>query len=232
MITFVDADSIAYSAGYTEYPADMERCCDNYIQDIQRATGCDKMVGFIENPDRKQNFRSYIAVTRPYKGKRSSSKPKWMVEAKLYLKQRYGFNVVTYMESEDACLISANANGLENSIVACIDKDLYQAAGRYYDYKKKDWIVVNQDQAEYNLYKQILTGDSVDNIPGIPGTGDKTAETWLMENANLPERCALAYKNKGLSYEYFLEQSRLIYLLRERGEKPFTPVTREQWEEL
>jgi len=42
---------------------------------------------------------------------------------------------------------------------------------------------------------------------------------------------ALAYKEAGLSYAYLLEQARLIYILRKRGEV-FTPVTLEQWEAL
>jgi len=238
IITFVDADSIAYAAGYVEHPAEMEMAVDAYIRDIRAATQCAKLVGFVENPDGKSNFRKWVAVTKPYKGNRSGKeKPPFMVDAKRYLKSKHGFHFVTYMESEDAAAIQATAYGLEHSIIAAIDKDVHQVGGRFYDYRKKEWNVFTESEANYLLYKQILTGDSVDNIPGVPRMGPVGAEKALDTvgikdgTSTLAEECAREYKVRDLSYEYLLEQSRLIYILRKRGEV-FTPVTREQWEEL
>lgn len=236
-ITFIDGDSIAYAAGYNEHPAQMEQCCDMYIRDITNATQCSRFEGFVETPDGKANFRKHVAVTRPYKANRRSEKPPWLVEAKHYLREKWGFKFVTYMESEDAASIRAHEIGLSNSIIAAIDKDLHQIPARFYDYKKKAWVVVTPEESEYNLYKQILTGDSVDNIPGIPGCGPAKAETALSWDGidgckpTLCEAVVRAYKEAGLSYEYFLEQARLIYILRRRGEV-FTPITREAWESL
>jgi len=236
-ITFVDGDSIAYAAGYTEHPAQMEMAVDSYIADIRSATQCDKMVGFVENPDGKCNFRKWVAMTKPYKGNRAGKeKPPFMVDAKRYMKQRHGFQFVSHCESEDAASISANAHGLEHSIIAAIDKDVHQVGGRFYDYRKKEWLVFTEEQADRLLYKQILTGDSVDNIPGIPKCGPVKAEKCLTRedvdsSLSMAMLVALAYKEAGLSYAYLLEQARLIYILRKRGEV-FTPVTLEQWEAL
>jgi len=232
VITFIDGDSIAYAAGYTEHPAQMEMSVNAYMTDIRTATQCDKMVGFVENPDGKSNFRKWLATTKPYKGNRAGKeKPPFMVDAKRYLKQRHGFKFVTYMESEDACSIQANAHGLEHSIIAAIDKDVHQVGGRFYDYRKKEWKVFNMAEASYLLYKQILTGDSVDNISGIPKCGPVKAEKILEGSEDLALSVAWAYKEAGLPYAYLLEQARLIYILRKRGEV-FTPVTKEQWESL
>lgn len=38
---------------------------------------------------------------------------------------------------------------------------------------------VSELEGMYNFYKQLLTGDRVDNIQGIPGIGDKKAEKIL-----------------------------------------------------
>lgn len=231
--TFIDGDSIAYAAGYCEHPSEMEMSVDNFVRDITNATQCTRFVGYVENPEGKQNFRKFVAMTRGYKANRHDREPpKWMTEAKHYMRNKWGFQYVTYMESEDACSISAHKNGLDNSIIACIDKDLYQIGGRFYDYKKKDWKVITPEEAEHLLYKQILTGDSTDNIPGIPGCGPVAAEKMLADAPlSLAERCAKAYKEAGLAYTYLLEQARLIYILRKRGDV-FTPVTLEQWEAL
>ena len=153
------------------------------------------------------------------------------------MKSKHGFSFVTYCESEDAVGIQATAHGLEHSIIACIDKDVHMVGGRFYDYRKKEWLVFTREEADYLLYKQILTGDSVDNITGIPRMGPVGAEKALDTvgikdgTSTLAEEVAREYKVRELSYEYLLEQSRLIYILRERGEV-FTPVTREQWEAL
>lgn len=231
-VTFIDGDSIAYAAAYNEHPAQMEQCCDLYIRDITNTTQCSRFEGFVENPDGKANYRKQVAMTRPYKANRRGEKPPWLVEAKHYLREKWGFKFVTYMESEDAASIRAHELGLSSSIIAAIDKDLHQIPARFYDYKKKEWVVVTPAEAEYNLYKQILTGDSVDNIPGIPGCGPAKAEGWLdVKQDSFPIAAAKMYKENDMTYEYFLEQARLIYILRKRGEV-FTPITRDVWNEI
>lgn len=61
-----------------------------------------------------------------------------------------------------------------------------------------------------------LTGDTVDNIPGIPGVGPKTAAKWIQEFGSLDNLIANADKIKGKTGETFranlhvLEQSRKL----------------------
>ena len=232
MKVFVDADSIAYAAAYAEHPTQMEQTVDGYINGIKEACQSNDIVGFVENPEGKNNYRKFVAVTRVYKGNRAGKeKPPWLTEAKQYLRQKHGFNFVNAMESEDACSISAHALGLDKCYIAAIDKDLHQIPATFYDYKYKRWKSVTAEEAEYNLYAQVLSGDSTDNIPGVAGMGGKKAEAALMEADHLPTMCAQVYKDKGYGYEYFLEQARLIYILRRHGDV-FTPVSRETWEAL
>jgi len=233
--TFIDGDSIAYASAYCEHPSQMEQAFDNYIKDIVDATKCESYQGFVEDPDIRGNFRKWVAVTRPYKGNRRSAKPPWLREAKLLAKTRYNFQFVRHAESEDAASICAHEYGLSNCYIAAIDKDLHQVPATFYDYKKKEWLVVDQLTADWNLWKQVLMGDSVDNIPGIPGCGPKKADDILTSrtmgfdgNCNATAR---AYKDAGFNYQYWLEQCRLIFILRKRNEV-FTPLTIEQWSEL
>ena len=232
MIAIVDADSIAYAAGYTDEPTLMEMCCDNYVKDIMAATGATEMMGFIESPEWKQNFRKYVAVSKPYKSNRRSAKPPFMVDAKYYLKTKCGFHFVNYMEAEDAMSIMAQRIGLDNCVKCCIDKDCQCLPGNFYDYRKKLSFSVSYEEAQHNLFHQILTGDGVDAIPGIPGMGPVGADKVLAGEGEKRLLVAAAYKRAGLSYGYLLEQARLIKILEEHGEKPFSPVTQEEWAEL
>jgi 5'-3' exonuclease len=51
--------------------------------------------------------------------------------------------------------------------------------GRHYNYGKCTWQDVTAKQGEYFFYKQMLTGDRVDNITGIHGLGEKKASKLL-----------------------------------------------------
>lgn len=48
---------------------------------------------------------------------------------------------------------------------------------------------------------QTLVGDTVDNVPGVPKVGPKTAAKWLMEYGSLAELVARAHEIKGVAGE-------------------------------
>lgn len=67
----------------------------------------------------------------------------------------------------------------DDYIVCTNDKDLKCIPGRYYDLQKKELVVITPEDARRRYYEQLLMGDGVDNIPGIPGLGPKTAAKRL-----------------------------------------------------
>ena len=120
----------------------------------------------------------------------------------------------------------AHAEGLRVTVVTR-DKDLSQLVGRgdrYWDYS---------DAAEYG-YEQIaerfgvapermadylaLTGDAVDNIPGVPGIGPKTAAALLSRYATLE---ALYEDLDQLAYLPLRGAARLPAKLREHREAAY-----------
>jgi hypothetical protein len=234
MIAVVDGDSIAAAAGSCQYPHHMMEAVDNKIRQIYNDTQCSEMHGFVEDWRVKHNFRKYVAITRPYKGNRKKyDKPALMTEAKQYLVSQYGFRVCGRMESEDAMCIKATEIGLDKCYKCAIDKDVYCTPGVFYNYNTREWKTVTEAEAQLNLYKQIITGDNGDGIPGIPGAGPAAAK--VLDGAaveDLPMLCGYEYKKRGLHYENFVQQARLIYILRQRHEEPFLPLTLEQWEAI
>lgn len=67
----------------------------------------------------------------------------------------------------------------DESIICSIDKDLHQIAGRHYNFVKKEFSEITEEEGLYFFYKQLLMGDSTDGISGCPGIGPKKAEKLL-----------------------------------------------------
>ena len=56
---------------------------------------------------------------------------------------------------------------LKGDTIATIDKDLNNTAGWHYNWQKDDLYCVGKIEADRNFYRQLLVGDSTDNIPGL-----------------------------------------------------------------
>jgi len=114
-------------------------------------------------------------------------------------------------------------------VIVSLDKDLDQLPGYHYNFVKKYLYFVTEEEGRLALYKQLLTGDSTDSIPGIKGLGKKTADKLLdplkgEEEIVLWEKCKDAY-NKAFPtaseeevFEMMVRNMRLLYLLRTRDD--------------
>lgn len=132
-------------------------------------------------------FRHRLATLKPYKGNRDpTQKPKHLADIKEYLLRYHNGEVAEDVEADDLLGISAcNSDGVD-SVICTTDKDLDQIPGKHYNFSKQLRYTVPNDYADYFLYAQILAGDSVDNIPGLPrvglATGLKMVEGYPLED--------------------------------------------------
>ena len=186
LTALIDADSIAYAAGYGESLEQMEFTADKYMRDCIESTGCDTYMAWAETPYGKQNFRVWVAVTpgpkgMGYKANRiSKDKPQWLQQAKEYLHSKWNVQWATNMESEDWLGIMTYELGIENVVKCYIDKDLKTIAGRAYNYNTKEHTDISQEYADWWLGMQSIMGDNSDNIPGCgKGVGEATAQAVL-----------------------------------------------------
>jgi 5'-3' exonuclease len=69
-------------------------------------------------------------------------------------------------------------------IICSIDKDLLCIPGKHYRMREKKLITVSHEEAMRHYYEQLLKGDGVDNIPGIPGIGVVKATKILKDCKN------------------------------------------------
>lgn len=130
----------------------------------------------------KGNFRENIATIRGYKANRiGKPKPVHYKGIRRYMRERWGATVVRGYEADDALAMAAHQHGYDGDAVILVsgDKDLRTVPGRHYNPRKKQWSVVTKQEALLNFYRQVVTGDTVDNIPGCYKAGPKAADELL-----------------------------------------------------
>lgn len=186
----------------------------------------------------RHNFREQIATLLPYKGQRSEfDRPTHYQAIRTYLEEVWKAEVVHNQEADDAIGIEATRinsqeGNKEAAVIVSIDKDLDMIEGFHYNWVNGAKYKISKDQALRNFYKQMLVGDRVDNIPGVKGVGDVTAERILgdatKESALFDIVRNYYHKTYPKGYELdgkvvdvdkaLLEIGQLLYIRKQEGE--------------
>lgn len=213
-ICLIDADSLLY---YEMGKPTLEEAIygmDQRISEMLNACNTSQYVGFLTE---RRCFR-YEASTN-YKGNRKGRpKPPVFYALREYVKQKYNFWGIDTLEADDLCSYYSYTDK-RSTIICSPDKDvLFQCVGMHYNYQKAEFLHTTPDEALKFLWKQVLMGDSTDNIQGLPGVGDKTSTNWLNNRKNDFEGFTLKkYVEKFGMVEgimKFHETFRLVYLLK------------------
>jgi hypothetical protein len=170
------------------------------------------------------NFRNAIAVTAPYKGNRTGPKPIHLAAARQHLIDFWGASVYDFMEADDAIATGAAkelAAGTSPVIVS-LDKDFDQIPCDRYDMVNKVTTSPDAFEATRNLYKQIIMGDAVDNIKGLPLCG-KAMAGELLDGAKSELDMALIVIDQ-MGYTRAYENAQLVYLRRSLSDRFQFPV--------
>lgn len=157
------------------------------VDSIQAVVG--ELCEFYLTAGGRSNFRYNLASIRPYKGNREDARrPIYYDDIRSYLVDRWKAKLVEGWEADDEISIRTyeekarrqeGKEGSQATVIVSIDKDLDMVEGLHYNWVTGVQYNVVPWRAMSNFYKQLLTGDSVDNIPGIPGVGPKTADKLL-----------------------------------------------------
>lgn len=213
-ICLIDADSLLYYEMDKPTLEDAIYGIDQRIATMLSECNTSKFVGFLTEG---RCYRYNVAEN--YKGNRKGRpKPPVFYALREHLKQKYNMWGIKELEADD--LVSYYSYTDNRSTIICSpDKDvLYQCVGMHYNYGKAEFLHTSPDEALKFLWKQVLMGDSTDNIPGIPGVGVKTADNWLKDRTKDYEAFALKkFVEKFGMVEgvmKFHETFRLVYLLK------------------
>lgn len=196
----------------------------------------------------KKSWRLDYSTILKYKGNRDNmQRPHYYDLCRGYLQQKHNAFNVEFIEADDAVIMDYYANP-DDAVMIHIDKDLDQMSGAHFDPRHIDdsIIWIDQWQADFNFYKQLLTGDSTDNILGLSekgtgkrGIGPATATRMLSECRTARQMfdvCHEAYVDKfgnnfkyedwrgGITHERSAmeildENAQLLYLARYDGDR-------------
>lgn len=188
------------------------------------------------------NFRDKIATKKPYKGNRKSNKPFHYDNLTQHILNNYECMVAKGYEADDLMSIYQCQYLKEMDTIICSrDKDLRITPGMHYG-----WPCGRQPQfgpkrvtevGELELkpkkvvgdglmffYSQLITGDTVDNIPGLPRGGPVKAFNTLhgltSEEEMFNAVAALYEASYGDTWrEEMEEQANLLWMVREFDEE-------------
>ena len=252
MKVVIDGDQMIYATGFATEAEPVNHAfhlVNKAINRILENTSAHEYQIYIGG---KGNFREEMAETQGYKANRPERKPKHYSAIKDFLINEKGAIPVNGMEADDMVSILlyedykfACGNPTEaNVILSSPDKDLKNTPGWHYNPMRDTLTWITEEQANRHFLFQMLVGDTVDNIKGLPhlpqayvklhklphqatkGIGEGTAKKILQRTITFKEGLSAvldAYMAWGISegytfeqiMRYVQEQAVLLWMVRE-----------------
>ncbi len=215
-VALIDGDIVAYRSSASCEPSKTREHREEEFVAKGRANDICNRIGDKCQADELRVFLSGVGNFRyvlfpNYKANRVGvPKPKHLGAVQQLLVKKWGAKVIDGMEADDAIGIAANAD--TNFIVCSIDKDLRQIAGEHFNFVKNEFEVVSPEAAAYQLYSQMLIGDTSDNVRGVDGIGPVKAKR-VLEGKDTEEMYLTVKELYGDTDRFFLNL-RLLSVLR------------------
>lgn len=214
----IDADYLIYGVGFASEEDSEKFAKSRLVETLEDMVyihlKADSYEAFLTG---KNNYRYEIAKTVPYKGNRKDAKkPKHYDALRECMITRLGAVIVDGQEADDEVAIRMTKEPDQYLLVG-VDKDLRQIPGWHHNPHKAQTEYIDDFQAYKSFCLQLLTGDRVDNIPGLEGIGPKKAAKALQDATTKEELLKAAYEKYqelGYSLDYFTEQGQLLWLRR------------------
>lgn len=218
----IDADFLIYSVGFASEEASEKFAKSRLVETMEDMIylhlKADSYEAFLTG---KNNYRYEIAKTVPYKGNRKEmKKPKHYEALREHMVKRLGAVIVDGQEADDEVAIRMTKEPNVFLLVG-VDKDLKQIPGWHHNPHKAQTEYIDEFEAYKNFCIQLLTGDRVDNIPGLDGIGPVKASKALKDcktKEDLLKAVWKTYQEKEHDIEYLTEQGQLLWLRRYEGE--------------
>ena len=194
------------------------RLVNNLLLRVKQRTGADKVTEFLSG---KTNYRDKIATIQPYKGNRPKGKPLHYEAIRKHLRDKFGAITTVDCEADDALSINSGPG----TVICTIDKDLNMVPGKHYNWDTDILYDVTEMEGMRSFYTQLLTGDQVDNIRGIPGIGPVKAEKilhGLVCEEDLYKAVSECYQTR----DELVENARLLWMQTKPGELWLPPNER------
>lgn len=194
-----------------------------YVGNIFDTFDCGGFI-FCFSGSSENTFRTAVGFDKKYKGNRVYTP---LYEGELldkatclrYIKERYPALLYKDLEADD--LINMLQD--EDTFIYSNDKDAKQKSGTHYDISTGRFVEISKEEGLKFLMNQMITGDAVDNIAGLKGSGIvKSAK--LLTNLSSRESVHKVFKQYIIENGYingidmFVESWNLLKLRDKRGD--------------
>lgn len=154
-----------------------------------------------------------VAINPEYKKQRTKEIPEKWEFTKQYAIERWGVIEVHEIEVDDAVRITYINTA--NSHIVAIDKDLLLLKGEHFNWRKNEWSTVTSEQEEEYFSRSMIIGDTVDNIKGLLGRGEKYCDK--MNIKKLPQVFTLYLLDYGIEkgVDEFYKNFKCLHILTE-----------------
>jgi 5'-3' exonuclease, N-terminal resolvase-like domain len=160
----IDADIVCFRCAASAEDEDLDIAImrtDNMMQEI--LSYGDSYLAALSGKD---NFR--YKINPEYKANRVDKiKPRHLEESRSYVISEYKAITCNGYEADDFL----GFNQTDSTIIASIDKDLLMIPGHHYNFVKREYTEASELDGLKQFYRQMLIGDSSDNIFGVKGIG-------------------------------------------------------------
>lgn len=200
-VAVIDADSIIFATAVDkkqtdeqieQYGNQTERTLDDIINEfnihftnILMNTGCIYYVALLTGGSHRYSLYPEYKANR-----KKLEKPKYLKELTNYCIDNWNFIKIEGFEADDLVNVANNYFKTQkiSTVLVHTDKDLNQIEGSHFNYKTNDFYEVDDSEASYSLWTQVIVGDSTDNIKGLKGKGIAFAYKLLLnldDNASM-----------------------------------------------
>ena len=220
-LSLIDLDTLLYIVAYVQWnqgnkdnKEQVKLHVKEFINTILLNTRAD-LYSAVYQDNKHNNFRKYFYPD--YKRNRPPA-PEFILLWKDTILEAFqevkavGTKIV---ESDDVLNIGYNRYKEEyDLIIVSGDKDLNQIPGEHYNPRTNKGYFVSTDEAVYNLFMQVLTGDTTDNIKGVPGIGKVKAAKVLSTtvNGDFVHSCYIRYQ-LGFTDDWYSEYLKAKFLV-------------------
>jgi 5'-3' exonuclease len=207
-VVIIDADSIIHAAVHPRREEERGEYTEDEIETIVIPKIREKLIEIqlaISEGFNIQKVYCFVGGKGSYRKEifplyKSNRTEKLEIIGKVYeicIKELNFIRARDMMEADDEMAILGNEYK-ELAILSYIDKDLKQIPGINYNYNKKCWYNVTEEEARQSLASQMCTGDDNDFIKVNKGLGEKTALKYVtlgMTNYQYIKGILKAYKD-------------------------------------
>ena len=180
----LDGDIIAYRIAYWAETEGIDEVPHRIVTDFEQWTPADvdNIIVALSCPREKNYRRDFWPLYKKHRDKTPVPDSMAYTIESIYDTQSHDgvlVRCVNRLEADDLIGMMVSSG---KAIGVTIDKDLRQVPGWHLNPdKEQDPIFVSEEEGDRFFYKQWMSGDSTDNIPGLWRVGPKKAEKVLVD---------------------------------------------------